>query len=81
MADYQVDAAVDITGAVCPLTFVKAKAAIEELEGGQILSVRMNEGEPALNVPRSMKDEGHEILKLSKNGDGTYSLIVRKAEE
>lgn len=29
-----------------PLTFVKAKVAIEELEDGEILAVRMNDGEP-----------------------------------
>ena len=41
----------------------------------------MNEGEPVQNVPRSIKDEGYQILKLLNNQDGTYSLIVRKAGE
>jgi TusA-related sulfurtransferase len=80
MADYTADSSVDITGVVCPLTFVKAKAAIEELDDGQILFVRMNDGEPIQNVPRSLKDEGHEILKLIDNKNGTYDLIVRKKE-
>lgn len=81
MADFQVDDTVDITDVVCPLTFVKAKVAIEELEDGQILSVKMNEGEPVQNVPRSLKEEGHQILKLLDNGDGTYNLLVKKLEE
>ena len=72
---------VDITDVVCPLTFVKAKVAIEELEDGEILSVRMNDGEPVQNVPRSLKEEGHQILKLIDNNDGTYNLIVKKVEE
>ena len=80
MADYGIDATVDITTVVCPVTFVKTKAAIEELDDGQILLVRMNGGEPIQNVPRSLKDEGHEILKLTGNKDGTYGLIVRKRE-
>ena len=42
---------VDITDVVCPMTFVKAKAAIEELEVGDVLEVIMNEGEPVQNVP------------------------------
>ena len=33
------------------------------------------------NVPRSVKEEGHQILKLEDNEDGTYTLIVRKVEE
>ena len=75
---YAVDETIDITDVVCPVTFVKAKAALEELEEGQVLRVRMNDGEPVRDVPRSMKEEGHQILKLSANGDGTYDLIVRK---
>ena len=79
MADFIIDDTVDITDVVCPTTFVKAKIALEELEEGQILSVKMNDGEPVQNVPRSIKEEGHQILKLIDNGDGTYNLIVKKA--
>ena len=51
------------------------------LDEGEILSIRMNDGEPVRNVPRSIKEEGHQILKLIDNEDGTYNLIVRKVEE
>lgn len=81
MTDYVIDDTVDITDVVCPMTFVKAKVALEELDDGQILAVRMNDGEPVQNVPRSIKEEGHQILKLLSNEDGTYTLIVRKVEE
>lgn len=81
MADYEIDDKVDITDVVCPMTFVKAKVAMEELEIGQILSVKMNDGEPVQNVPRSFKEEGQQILKLIDNEDGTYDLIVKKLEE
>lgn len=78
MADFNIDDSVDITDVVCPTTFVKAKVALEELDDGQILAVRMNDGEPVQNVPRSIKEEGHQILKLEDNGDGTFTLIVKK---
>lgn len=80
MADinFQTDDAVDITDVVCPITFVKAKAALEELDEGQTLAIKMNDGEPVQNVPRSIKEEGHKILKLLDNGDSTYTLIVEK---
>ncbi len=64
MADFNIDDTVDITDVVCPTTFVKAKVALEELDEGQ--------------VPRSIKEEGHKILKLIDNEDGTYNLIVEK---
>ena len=81
MSDFNIDDKVDITDVVCPVTFVKAKVALEELDDGQILAIRMNDGEPVENVPRSIKEEGHQILKLDDNGDGTYTLIVKKVED
>ena len=79
MSEIKFDDTVDITDVVCPVTFVKAKEALEELDEGQILSIRMNDGEPVQNVPRSIKEEGHQILKLDDNEDGTYTLYVKKA--
>lgn len=79
--EIQFDDEVDITDKVCPMTFVKAKVAIDELDDGEILAIRMNEGEPVQNVPRSMKEEGHQILKLTDNEDGAYTLYVKKVEE
>ena len=81
MADIKQDGFVDITDKVCPLTFVKAKVALEELDNGQILAVRMNDGEPVQNVPRSFKDDGHQVLQLDDNNDGTYTLYVQKVED
>ncbi len=78
MDDFKVTSTVDITDVVCPVTFVKVKVALEELDEGDILSVRLNDGEPVQNVPRSVKEEGHKILKLLSNDDGTYNLIVEK---
>lgn len=77
----RIDDTVDITDKVCPLTFVKAKVAIDELEDGEVIAIRMNDGEPVQNVPRSIKEEGQQILKLVNNEDGTYNLIVKKVED
>lgn len=78
MEEYNINATVDITDVNCPVTFVKAKVALDELEEGEVLKVHMNAGEPAENVPRSLKEEGHEILALTENVDGTFDLIVKK---
>lgn len=78
MADFNITDSVDITDVNCPITFVKTKIALEELDDGDILSVRLNDGEPVQNVPRSIREEGHEVLSLTDNGDGTFTLIVKK---
>ena len=80
MAEYDIkaDDKVDITDVVCPVTFVKTKVALEELDDGQILQVHINDGEPVQNVPRSIKEEGHQVLKLVDNGDGTFEMFIKK---
>jgi TusA-related sulfurtransferase len=69
---------VDITDVVCPITFVKTKVALEEIGKGQILEIKLNSGEPIANVPRSLKDEGHKIIKVINGNDDTYTLYVEK---
>lgn len=81
MSEIHFDEQVDITDVVCPVTFVKVKVALEEMDEGQVLAVKMNDGEPVQNVPRSIKEEGHQILKLDTNDDGTYTLFVKKVGE
>lgn len=74
------DGYVDITDVICPVTFVKTKVAIEELEPGQILEIKMNAGEPIQNVPRSLKEEGHKVSRVMPNEDGTYTIHVVKGD-
>lgn len=69
---------IDITDLICPITFVKSKMKLEDLDAGQILEVKMNEGEPISNLPRSFRDEGHKVVQVDDNGDGTYNVFVEK---
>ena len=76
--EVKTDAQLDITDVVCPITFVKVKMALEDLEDGQTRAVHLNDGEPIQNVPRSLKDEDHKVLSVKKREDGTYDLVVKK---
>jgi TusA-related sulfurtransferase len=78
MGEQKISAVSDITDVVCPITFVKAKVAIEELQPGDLLELRINAGEAMQNVPRSLKEEGHKVTSVSDNGDGTITVIVEK---
>lgn len=78
MADIYYDAEVDVTDKVSPYTFVKAKVALDELEEGEVLAIRLNDGESLQNVPRSFREEKQEVLDIISNGDGTFTLYVRK---
>lgn len=51
----------DITGELCPLTWVKTKIALERLAPGDVLTVLCPAGEALENVPRSAALDGHEV--------------------
>jgi tRNA 2-thiouridine synthesizing protein A len=72
-----VTAQLDITHEVCPMTFVRVKLALEKLQPGDELEVRLKGEEPLRNVPKSARKEGHEILSLEPNGDGTHLLRLK----
>ncbi|WP_145735269.1 sulfurtransferase TusA family protein [Nitrospirillum pindoramense] len=46
---------------VCPITFVRAKLAVEKLKPGETLEIRLNSGEPLHNVPRSLVEHGYTV--------------------
>lgn len=77
MDDYTIDSELDLSGEVCPYTFIKSKLALEELASGQVLSVTVDNSESASNVPKSLHQEGHEILSLDKAGKGRWRIVVR----
>jgi tRNA 2-thiouridine synthesizing protein A len=72
-----VDHELDITEEVCPMTFVRAKLMLEKMAAGQVLIIRLREGEPRHNVPRAVTDHGHEVLSLEAEPGGIYRLMVR----
>ncbi len=67
----------DLHGVICPLNFVKTKLALEELDPGDILEIIIDEGDAMLNVPRSVKEEGHKIIKVTPLGE-TYQILIEK---
>ncbi len=55
---------------------------VERMAAGQTLEVRLNAGEPLENVPRSLVELGHEVLRLEPESPGetggVHRLLVRK---
>lgn len=76
------DHRLDITDQVCPMTFVRTKLLIERMKAGETAEVRLNAGEPLQNVPRSVREHGHEVLQLAPapgaDEAGPYLLLLRK---
>ena len=70
------DASVDITAEVCPMTYVRVKLALERLARGNILEVWLTGEEPLKNIPKSARDDGHEVLSLEA-AEGRSRLLIR----
>ncbi len=70
--------AIDITAETCPMTFVRTRLALDAIESGEILLVRLQGADPLANVPRAAADQGHEPLELLEQADGSWLLVIRK---
>jgi TusA-related sulfurtransferase len=78
MQEVKIDRELDIRGEVCPFTFVKSKLVLEQMKEGEILRVVIDYEPSAENVPKSMREEGQEVLAVNKIGDSLWEIIVRK---
>ena len=56
----------DITDDVCPMTFVKTRLLIEKMKPGEIAEIRLTGREPLENVPDSVTELGHLVLRIER---------------
>jgi tRNA 2-thiouridine synthesizing protein A len=74
------DRELDIRGEVCPFTFVKSKLVLEQMELGEVLRVVLDYPPSVENVPKSMREEGQEVLAINKLDNNTWEILIRKAK-
>jgi TusA-related sulfurtransferase len=75
------DKTIDLKGEVCPYTFVKSKLALEEMGLDQVLEIVVDH-EPAVeNVPKSLKNEGQQVLAIDKINDTDWRILVKKEKD
>jgi len=79
MSDIEAKDSIDLRGVMCPTNFVKTKLKLENMNPGEILEVVLDSGEPIANVPKSVKEEGHKIVKVTKE-DGSFRILIEVAE-
>ncbi len=80
MAEVKVDRELDLKGEVCPFTFVKSKLILEQMEPGQVLRVILDYKPSVENVPKSMREEGQEVIEVKEIGENLWEVIVRKVK-
>jgi sulfate adenylyltransferase len=70
----------DLSGEVCPFTFVRTKLALEELPLGARLEIYVDHPPAADNVPRSLKSEGQEIVSVAPEARGWRIVTIKRVE-
>ncbi len=68
----------DITGELCPMTFVRTRLALDRLSSGQRLDVRLRGDEPLRNVSGNVVSLGHALLATRPMADGSVVLEIRR---
>ena len=76
-AELKTERVLDLKGVKCPINYVKVKLYLEPLEKGTVVTLLLDEGEPIQNVPRSLENDGNEVLDTVKE-NGHYKVIVKK---
>ena len=74
------DERLDLLGVPCPHNSSKAIIELELMDEGEILEVKIDDGEPIENVPVTLLQEGHEILSKTRSGD-QWTLLVRRGDD
>ena len=77
MSEFKIDQRLDLKRVPCPLNFVKTKLTLEGMEAGSILEVLLDDGEPIINVTASVKEEGHQILKVERIAEH-WKIVIKK---
>jgi TusA-related sulfurtransferase len=72
------DRELDITAETCPMTFVRTRLALDRMQSGQTLLVRLRGDEPRRNLPRTAAEQGHAVLAQQDLADGSTQLLLRK---
>jgi tRNA 2-thiouridine synthesizing protein A len=60
------------------MTFVKTKLNLEQMEEGDILEILLSKGEPLENVPRTVTEQGFQVLETSHVKDDIYKVVIKK---
>jgi len=60
------------------MTFVRVRLALDQMQPGQILEIRLRGDEPRRNVPLTAQEQGHEVIACADHVNGDSVLFLRR---
>ncbi len=76
----KIDKELNLKGKICPYTFIESMLALEEMNVGDVLRVIVDFPPAVCDVPRSLKNEGYEILDVSAINETDWAILVKNKE-
>jgi len=76
----EVDKELNLKGKVCPYTFLETMLALEDMEIGEVLRVIVDYPPAVCDVPKSLKNEGYEILDVRPVNETDWAIVVKNTE-
>ena len=76
----KIDKEIDLKGKICPYTFIESMLVLEEMKIGELLRVIVDYPPAVSEVPKSLKNEGYEVMSVSPINETDWAIIVRNKE-
>jgi TusA-related sulfurtransferase len=76
----QIDKELNLKGKVCPYTFLETMLVLEDMEIGEVLRVIVDYPPAVCDVPKSLKNEGYEILDVRAVNETDWAIVVKNTE-
>lgn len=77
---FRPDQELNLKGKICPYTFIESMLALEEMKPDEILRVIVDYPPAVCDVPRSLRNEGYEVLEVSPINETDWAIVVRNKE-
>ncbi len=75
-----VDQELNLKGKICPYTFIESMLTLEDMETNQVLRIIVDYPPAVCDVPKSLENEGYEILDVSPLNETDWAIVVRNKE-
>ena len=76
----KIDKELNLKGKICPYTFIESMLVLEEMKIGEVLRVVVDYPPAVSEVPKSLKNEGYEVMSVSPINETDWAIIVRNKE-
>ncbi len=76
----RIDKELNLKGKVCPYTFLETMLVLEDMKIGEVLRVIVDYPPAVCDVPKSLKNEGYEILDVSPVNETDWAIVVKNTE-